>query len=158
MKKFLFLYWLNIILLFGLFYWDKSPIATYINNIQTDFIANMVALFLDENIIKGHEIIITKRYSLIIENACNGLVPYYFYLASILAFPSTLKHKIKWAIIGYITINIVNIFRIWIITKLVLESKNNFSLAHDWIGNIMLVITALGLFILFIKTRKKDIT
>jgi exosortase/archaeosortase family protein len=158
MKKFLFLYWFNIALLFGVFYWDKSFIAVYINNFQTDFVSYLVSFFLSKDMMKGHDIIINKHYHLIIENACNGLVPYYFFLASILAFPSIIADKIKWAIIGYISIISINVLRIWIITKLVLESKNNFTLAHDWIGNIMLVFTSLGLFILFIKTRKKDIS
>jgi len=158
MKKFLFLYWLSIALLFGVFYWDKSPIAIYINSVQTDFVSYLVSLFLDKGLMRGHDIIINKHYKLIIENACNGLVPYYFFLASILAFPSTIADKIKWAIIGYISIISINVLRIWIITKLVLESRSNFSLAHDWIGNIMLIFTSLSLFILFIKTRKKDIS
>jgi len=153
MKKFLILYWLSIAILFAIFYWNISPIAQIINNIQTDLVSNITSILLDKGMINGHEIIINKHYSLIIENACNGMVPYLFFLASILAFPSTYIHKIIWSIIGYIIINIINIFRIWIITQMVLESQNNFSLAHDWIGNILLVSVSLALFILFVKTR-----
>ena len=153
MKRFLILYWLNIALLFAILYWDISPIAQIINSLQTDFVAYATSLLLDENMMRGHEIIINRHYSLIIENACNGMVPYLFFVASINAFPSTIQHKILWAILGYITINIVNIFRIWVITQMVLESKSNFSLAHDWIGNILLITVSLALFILFVKTR-----
>ncbi len=68
MKKFLILYWFNIALLFGIFYWDISPIARVINTLQTDFTAYIVSLFLDEGMMKSHEIIINKHYSLIIEH------------------------------------------------------------------------------------------
>jgi len=157
MRKFIILYWLNIALFFLVLYFDISPIANIINPLQTDFTANLVSFTLDKNQIIGHEIIINKHYKLIIEKACNGLIPYIFFLASIFAFPSTLRHKIKWSIIGYITITAINTFRIWLVTKLVLAQADNFSLAHDFIGNAILILTAIVLFILFIKTREKFI-
>ncbi|SFV60180.1 hypothetical protein MNB_SV-12-1022 [hydrothermal vent metagenome] len=155
MKKFILLYWFNIALLFSIFYWDISPIANILNHIQTDFTTYLISLTLEEDLTKGYEIIINSHYSLVIEKACNGIVPYLFFLASIIAFPSTLSHKIKWGIIGYVIILSINIFRIWLVTQLVLEEVGNFSLAHDFIGNIMLIFTALLLFIVFVKTRKR---
>jgi exosortase/archaeosortase family protein len=101
---------------------------------------------------QGNEIIINSQYTLIIEKACNGIIPYLFFIASILAFPSTNRHKIFWALYGYIILNIINIFRIWLIIKLVLKKVDNFSLAHDFIGNSLLIFTSLSIFILFVKT------
>jgi exosortase/archaeosortase family protein len=155
MKKFLLLYWSTTALLFTLFYWELSPIANILNPLQTDLTAYLTSLTLEEHLTKGHEIIINKHYHLVIEKACNGLVPYLFFLSSILAFPSTLSQKIKWAIVGYAIITLINIFRIWLISRLVLAEVGNFSLAHDFIGNILLILTALTLFILFVKTRKR---
>ena len=154
MKKFLILYWFNIALLFTIFYIDISPIANIVNSIQTNFTSYLTSLTLPNNQMVGDKIIIDSHYNLIIEKDCNGLIPYLFFLASIIAFPSSLQHKLKWLIYGYIAIISINIFRIWLITKVVLESKSNFSLAHDFIGNAILIFTALLLFILFIKTRK----
>jgi len=156
MKKFILLYWLNIILLFSLFYWDISPIAEMLNQLQTDLTTYIISLILNDEIIKGYEIIINSHYSLVIEKACNGMVPYLFFLASIIAFPSTLLHKIKWVLVGYIIITTINIFRIWLVAKLVLAEVDNFSLAHDFIGNAILIFTALTLFILFVKTKKLE--
>jgi len=155
MKKFILLYWLNIILLFSLFYWDISPIAEMLNQLQTDLTTYIVSLTLNDEITKGYEIVINSHYSLVIERACNGMVPYLFFLASIIAFPSTLLHKIKWVLVGYIIITTINIFRIWLVAKLVLAEVDNFSLAHDFIGNAILIFTALTLFILFVKTGKR---
>jgi exosortase/archaeosortase family protein len=156
MKKFILLYWLNIILLFSLFYWDISPIAEILNQLQTDLTTHIVSLTLNDEIIKGYEIIINSHYSLVIEKACNGMVPYLFFLASIIAFPSTLSHKIKWSLVGYTIITAINIFRIWLVAKLVLVEVDNFSLAHDFIGNAILIFTALTMFILFVKTKKLE--
>ena len=153
MKKFLLTYWLGIATLFVIFYWDLSPISATINNIQTNLTALLTSLSLPSGMMKEHKIFISPHYALVIEKACNGMIPYLFFLASIIAFPSTIKHTIKWAIIGYIFITFINIFRIWFVTLFVLEEKSNFSLAHDYLGNGILILTGLLLFTSFVKTK-----
>jgi exosortase/archaeosortase family protein len=155
MKKFLFTYWIGIALLFGLFYWNLSPISAFINNIQTNLTAFLTSLALADGMMQEHRIFITQHYALVIEKACNGMIPYLFFLASIIAFPSTLIHKLKWAIMGYLFISTMNIFRIWFVTQFVLQGQNNFSLAHDYLGNGLLILTGLILFTSFVKTRGK---
>ncbi len=156
MIKFLLTYWLGIALFFAIFYWDLSPISLAINQLQTDFTTYLTSLTLPNNMISNYHIFINNHYSLVIEKACNGSIPYLFFLASIVAFPSSIAHKIKWAIFGYFFIVAMNTFRIWMVTKLVLQEQNNFSLAHDYIGNALLILTGLILFILFVKSRKKQ--
>lgn len=155
MKKFILSYWLGIALLFALFYADYSPLSAVINNIQTDATALLTSLCLPEGMMEGHRILITQGYGLVIEKACNGMIPYLFFLASIIAFPSTLMHKVQWAILGYFFISVINVFRIWLVAQFVLNGRENFSLAHDYLGNGLLILTGLTLFILFIKTRSK---
>jgi len=156
MKKFLLSYWLGLALLFGLFYWNYSPFSLAINNLQTNITAYLTSLSLAEGVMEGHHIFITEHYALVIEKACNGMIPYLFFLASILAFPSTLIHKIKWAVMGYLFITSINIFRIWFVTQFVMQERGNFSLAHDFLGNGLLILTGLILFTSFIKTRSKQ--
>lgn len=154
MKKFLLTYWLGITMLFGVFYWDLSPLTHLINHQQTALTAYLTSLTLAEGMMDEYHIIINPYYALVIEKACNGSIPYLFFLASIIAFPSSLMHKIRWMIMGYIIIVAMNVFRIWLITQLVLEERNNFSLAHDYIGNVLLIFTGLILFIYFVKSRQ----
>lgn len=154
MKKFLLSYWLGIAMLFGVFYWNLSPLSSVINTLQTNLTAYFTSLTLADDMMDNYRILINEQYSLVIEKACNGMIPYLFFIASIVAFPSTLMHKVKWAIMGYIIISLMNIFRIWMVTQIVLQEEKNFSLAHDYLGNILLIITGLGLFIAFIKSRK----
>ena len=153
MKKFLFIYPLTLALLFILFYWDASPIANLINQWQVNLSSLLTSFTLDKNLMQDNHIFISSKLTLVIDKECNGLIPYFFFLASIMAFPSTIKHKIKWAILGYLLLSIFNVFRIWFITQFVMSSQNNFSLAHDYLGNIFLVFSTLVLFITFIKTR-----
>ncbi len=156
MKKFLLTYWMGIALLFAIFYWSVSPFSTSINNLQTNLTAFLISLSLPFGMMEEHKIFITSHYALIIEKACNGMIPYLFFLASIIAFPASLLHKVKWAIMGYFFITAINVFRIWFVTQFVLEEKSNFSLAHDYIGNGLLILTGLVLFTSFIKTREKS--
>jgi len=154
MIKFLLTYWLGIALFFGIFYWELSPISLLINQFQTDLTTYLTSLTLPTSMMNNYHIFINANYSLVIEKACNGIIPYLFFLASISAFPSTLLHKIKWAIFGYIFIVTMNILRIWMVTQIVLQEQNNFSLAHDYLGNILLIGTGLMLFVGFVKSRK----
>lgn len=154
MKRFLLTYWLGIIILFGVFYWDLSPLTHLINHQQIELTAYLTSLTLAEGMMDNYHIIINPHYALVIEKACNGIIPYLFFLASIIAFPSSLMHKVKWVIMGYLIISLMNVFRIWLVTQLVLKERNNFSLAHDYIGNILLIFTGLILFIYFVKSRQ----
>jgi len=80
---------------------------------------------------------------------------YFLFLATILATNSSIKEKILWATIGYLTIGIINILRIYLITKIVLIDKSNFYLAHNIFGNLLLFFTSLGLFFMFLRYRKR---
>jgi len=75
------------------------------------------------------------------------------FLASIWAYPSSLKRKILFSLIGYIALTLINILRIYLVSRLVLEDKNNFSLAHDYIGNMILLFGAIFLFWVFVKCK-----
>jgi len=156
MKKFLLSYWLGLALLFGLFYWDSSPFSLLVNTMQTNITAYLTSLSLNAGMMEGHHIFISEHYALVIEKACNGMIPYLFFIASILAFPATLAHKAKWAIMGYLFITTINVFRIWFVTQFVMIEKKNFSLAHDYLGNGLLILTGLILFTSFIKTRNRQ--
>ncbi len=153
MKKFLFIYIFILSLLFISFYWETSPIANIINPWQIELSSILTSLLLDNNMIVNNRIFINQHFTLLITKECNGFVPYFFFLASIIAFPSTIKHKIKWAILGYLLLSILNVFRIWFITQFVIHSQSSFSLAHDYLGNLFLVFSGLILFISFIRTR-----
>jgi exosortase/archaeosortase family protein len=159
MKRFIALYFLFLGGLFVLFYASTSQISQIINELQTHLTLKALDLFLKPEQLKGIDIWINPYYKIIITKACNGMIPILFLYASILAYPSSFRHKIVWMFLGYILFFVVNIARIlWVVFVTQNgEGHGDFYWSHDIVGNILLVITGLGLFIAFIKTSSKKV-
>ncbi len=156
MKKFIALYFLFLALLFTLFYADTSVISNTLNQGQTKLTLYFLSIFLEPGQLKGIDIWINPHYKIIITQACNGIIPILFLWASILAYPAAIRHKLIWMILGYITFSLVNIFRILLVVHFVEQKagQDNFYWSHDLMGNTVLLIVGLGLFVAFIKTKK----
>ena len=158
MKTFVTLYFFYLALLFTLFYTDISVIAAPMNEGQTKLTLFFLTLFLEPGQLQGIDIWINPNYKIIINQACNGMIPILFFFASILAFPSKLWHKILWMCIGYVAFSLVNVFRILLVVYFVeqKEGQANFYWSHDLVGNALLMGVGLGLFVLFIKTARQN--
>ncbi len=154
MKRFIALYFLFLVLLFTLFYADTSSVSTFLNEGQTKLTLFFLDMFLAPDQLVGIDIIINPHYSIIINQACNGMIPILFLYASILAYPSGIIHKTLWMLIGYVLFSIVNVLRILLVVYFVEGEggRENFYWSHDLLGNILLMLLGLSLFILFIKT------
>ncbi len=157
MKRFIALYFLFLVILFIFFYADTNVFSMYLNEVQTTFTLVFLNIFLDPAQLKGIDIWINPQYKIIINQACNGMIPILFLFASILAYPSTLWHKIFWMSIGYVLFSLVNVMRILLVVYFVEqeEGQGNFYWSHDLMGNALLMGVGLGLFIVFIKTSKR---
>jgi len=157
MKKFVALYFLFLALLFTLFYADTSVISHTVNEGQTKLTLYGLNLFLEPGQLKGIDIWINPHYRIIINQACNGIIPILFLWASILAYPSTVLNKIIWMGLGYLLFSIVNVFRILLVVHFTEQEagQGNFYWSHDLLGNVILMAVGLGLFILFIKTSSR---
>jgi exosortase/archaeosortase family protein len=106
--------------------------------------------------VRGSDIWINPHYKLIIEKACNGMIPVLMYLASIFAYPSTWKRRIVWGIGGVLTLLTLNIIRIGIVIYFVMQGgRESFSLSHDVFGNTLFIVAGLGLFYGFIRRPHK---
>jgi exosortase/archaeosortase family protein len=158
MKQFIALYFLFLLILFTLFYADTSIVSTILNNTQTKLTLFLLNIFLDPGQLQGIDIWINPHYKIIINQACNGIIPILFLWASILAYPSTIWHKILWIVIGYILFTLVNVFRILLVVHFTEQQAGqaNFYWSHDLLGNSILMLVGLGLFIAFIKTSSKN--
>jgi exosortase/archaeosortase family protein len=158
MKQFIALYFLFLLILFTLLYADTSIVSTILNNTQTKLTLFLLNIFLDPGQLQGIDIWINPHYKIIINQACNGIIPILFLWASILAYPSTIWHKILWIVIGYILFTLVNVFRILLVVHFTEQQAGqaNFYWSHDLLGNSILMLVGLGLFIAFIKTSSKN--
>ena len=154
MKRFIALYLLFLGGLFVLFYAPTSGISTWINGIQTELTLEALKWFLQPGQLKGIDIWISPSYKIIITQACNGLIPILILYASILAYPSSIKDKLLWMGLGYLLFFVMNIVRILLVVYVTQngEGHGDFYWSHDIVGNTLLMLTGLGLFIAFIKS------
>jgi len=158
MKRFIALYFLFLAILFTFFYADTNPLSTIINDAQTSLTLALLGLFLEPSQLQGIDIWINPNYKIIINQACNGMVPILFLFASILAYPSSLSYKFFWMFMGYFIFSLVNVLRILLVVHFVEqgEGRGNFYWSHDLLGNSILMVVGLTLFVLFIKTSRRS--
>jgi exosortase/archaeosortase family protein len=154
MRRFAALYFFYLVLLFTLFYADTSAISLWLNEKQTQLTLSLLDLFLEPGQLKGIDIWITPQYKIYISQACNGFIPIFFLWAAILAYPVKLWYRLLWLGIGYIIFVLMNIVRLLIVVYFAEQAKGggSFYWSHDLLGNAILMLTGLGLFILFIKS------
>lgn len=150
MKKFTILYLLLLPILFGTLYWDISPIAEFINDYQSKIALYFLDIGLEEGRLRGVDIMINAHYKIIVTKACNGMIPILVFLAAVLAYPSSLIHKLWWIVIGYVVMTALNLARLFMVSYFV-KKQSDFPLYHDIFGNMLLMITGLALFYLFLR-------
>ena len=147
-----YLVWLGV--LFGLFYLNTNSFAVFLNELQRDWLMSSLRYFLGD-IVRDIYIYSCDSFRIRITYACNGLVPYYFFLASIFAYPSRWSLRFIWAVLGYIAIYIVNLIRLLFVTQMTRSGGENFWWSHDIVGNMMLTAVGLGLFLSFIEVSDR---
>jgi exosortase/archaeosortase family protein len=157
MKQFVVLYFLFIAILFTLFYADTSVLSNALNEGQTKLTLFFLDIFLKPEQLKGIDIWVNPHYKIIITQACNGMIPILFFFASVLAYPSSAMHKVVWMVFGYVLFSFVNVLRILLVVFVTEAGKGqqDFYWSHDIIGNSLLLMTGLGLFVSFLKTSLK---
>ena len=159
MKQFVGLYFLFLALLFIFFYASTSSFSILLNDGQTNEILYILDFFLKPKQLQVADIWINPHYKIIITQECNGRIPILFFFASILAYPSTFWHKIGWMLVGYVVFVGVNVLRILLVVYATEhgEGQGSFHWSHDFVGNGLLMLTGLILFIGFIQTSSKRI-
>ena len=159
MKQFIALYFLFLSILFVFFYAPTTALASIVNDTQSNLTLYFLDMFLKPDQLQGIDIWINPQYKIIINQACNGVIPILFLFASILAYPSSIGHKILWMILGYVLFSVVNVARILFVVYFTEtgEGQKEFYWSHDLMGNTLLMLTGLGVFVAFIKTSSKTI-
>jgi exosortase/archaeosortase family protein len=156
MKQFMTRYLFFLAISFTFLYLNNTPFSYEINHNQTAITLYFLEYFLNVDQLKGVDIWINPYYKIIINDACNGIVPILFFISGVLAYPLSLKHTMIWIFFGYIIFTSVNIFRIILVTYITQkgEGQKEFFWAHDIVGNILLITVGMVLFLLYIRTAK----
>ncbi|MBU0755854.1 MAG: exosortase H [Planctomycetes bacterium] len=88
-------------------------------------------------------------YSVDLRTGCNGLVATLIFIAAIIAFPATIKHKAWGILLGVLAIQCFNICRIGVLFYLGLYHKNLFETVHVYVAQSILIAVAAALWLLW---------
>ena len=154
MKQFSYRYLALLPLLFALFYWELSPVAEFLNHYQTKLTLYFLEWGLKEGQLQGIDIMVNPHYKIIITKACNGMIPILVLFSAILAYPVEWTYKVWWLFTGYLVITTINIVRLLMVAHFV-KKQPDFPLYHDLFGNLLLMMTGLLLFYLFLRGTRR---
>ena len=150
MKQFGYRYVAMLPLLFALFYWELSPMAEFLNHYQTKLTLYFLELGLKEGQLQGIDIMVNPHYKIIVTKACNGMIPILVLFSAVLAYPTAWTYKVWWLVAGYLLVTTINILRLLMVAYFV-KKQPDFPLYHDLFGNLLLMMTGLLLFYLFLR-------
>ena len=154
MKQFSYRYMALLPLLFVLLYWELSPVAEFLNHYQTKVTLYFLEWGLKEGQLQGIDIMVNPHYKIIITKACNGMIPILILFSAVLAYPVVWTYKVWWLFSGYLVITTINIVRLLMVAHFV-KKQPDFPLYHDLFGNLLLMMTGLLLFYLFLRGTRR---
>ena len=102
-----------------------------------------------------HTIMGSGNFEVDVAPACSGAVPTSIYMAAVFAYPSTWRSRALGAILGIVTIQIVNIFRVSALFLIGLFFLEIFHDTHVYVAQALVVCVAVALW-LFWATRYAD--
>lgn len=87
------------------------------------------------------------RFGVNINNGCNGVEAMLILLASIFAFPATMKARAVGLLLGAIVVQILNFIRIITLYLLGAYQPRLFDLFHTAVWQIVIILAAIGFFL-----------
>jgi len=156
MKHFLLRYVTAVLVLMLFEYVDFTGLSEMLNRWQTQITLYGISYFIDASYISSDMLIVSSQLKLQITQACNGMLPFFFYLAGVAASRTSLWEKLLWSIIGYVVITIANVGRIVSVYYLSKTDPTWFDPAHHVAGNLLMVSVVMALLLLFFKKAKPD--
>ena len=102
-----------------------------------------------------HTIMGSGNFEVDVAPACSGAVPTSIYMAAVFAYPSTWRSRAIGAVLGIVTIQIVNIFRVSALFLIGLFFHEIFHDTHVYVAQALVVCVAVALW-LFWATRYAD--
>jgi len=88
-----------------------------------------------------------ERFAVNINNGCNGVEAMLILLASIVAFPATMRARAIGLILGAIAVQILNAIRIITLYLLGAYQPRLFDLFHTAVWQIVIILAAIGFFL-----------
>jgi exosortase/archaeosortase family protein len=118
-------------------------------------ILNVVGLLAGFPLHKIGTIMGSGSFEVDVAPACSGAVPMSIYLAAVLAYPATWRAKAVGALLGFVVILVVNLFRVSVLFLIGLYFQEIFHETHVYVAQALVVCVAVALW-LFWATRLAD--
>ncbi len=91
----------------------------------------------------------SSRFGVNINNGCNGVEAMLILLASIVAFPASLKARAAGLFLGAVVVQILNFIRIITLYMLGAYHPRLFDLFHTAVWQIVIILAAIGFFLVW---------
>ncbi|MFV0477459.1 MAG: exosortase H [Parahaliea sp.] len=92
-----------------------------------------------------------NHFAVSIEAGCNGVEAAIVLIAGIIAFPASWRDRLLAAIIGFFTIQVLNIIRIISLFYLGQWSENVFSFFHLYLWPVLIMLDVLIVFLIYLR-------
>lgn len=94
-------------------------------------------------------VISSNRFGVNINNGCNGVEAMLILLASIVAFPATLRARITGLLLGALAVQVLNAVRIVTLYLLGAYQPRLFDMFHTAIWQIVIILSAIAFFLVW---------
>ncbi len=91
----------------------------------------------------------SPRFAVNINNGCNGVEAMLILLASIVAFPATLRARVTGLLLGALAVQVLNAVRIITLYLLGAYQPRLFDLFHTAVWQIVIILAAIGFFLVW---------
>ncbi|HEY0158577.1 MAG TPA: exosortase H [Thermoanaerobaculia bacterium] len=91
----------------------------------------------------------SPRFAVNINNGCNGVEAMLILLASIVAFPATLRARVTGLLLGALAVQVLNAVRIVTLYLLGAYQPRLFDLFHTAVWQIAIILAAIGFFLVW---------
>jgi exosortase H (IPTLxxWG-CTERM-specific) len=93
--------------------------------------------------------ITSSRFGVNINNGCNGVEAMLILLASIVAFPASMKARVAGLLLGAVVVQVLNFVRIITLYLLGAYQPRLFDLFHTAVWQIVIILAAIGFFLVW---------
>lgn len=122
---------------------------------STAFFSSIIINWFSGNVSQIGDVIVGNNFSVQISFGCEGTEPIILFLAGVIAFETSKKKKLIGISLGIITLYILNLFRIVILFFVGSKDLALFSALHDVYLQIILIVIAVFMLLLWINYAKK---
>lgn len=86
-----------------------------------------------------------------VNTSCSGLKQFYQVLVLFILFPGPLKHKLWFIPLGFVVMFLTNVFRIVMLSVILLWKPEHWDYSHDWILRPFFYVVLFGLWVWWVE-------